>query len=98
MGGKYSVEETVAPDAARGVRLERRFLMPWLGIDPHSAHHSAVFMFEQMAVIHESAYYPGIAEVHLQFDGRVLSAVAVPVRNIDRIAQKGFVQWYAIPL
>src|SRR5271170_4368983 len=67
-------------------------------INSHGAHHPAVFVFQEMAVVDESAHDVGVAEVHLQLDGGVLRALSVPVRNVNRISQKRFIERNAIPL
>src|SRR5271169_6625063 len=61
------------------------------------AHHSSVFMLEQMAVINERADRVWIAEVHSQLHAWICSALAVPIGDIDRIAQERLIQWHAVP-
>ena len=61
------------------------------------AHHAAVFVFQQVAVVEKRAYDIGIAEIHAQLDARKLGTDAVPVGDVDGVAQEGLVDGNAVP-
>ena len=67
------------------------------GHDLNHAHHAAVFVFEKMAVVEKRADDLGIAKIHAELDAGKLRAGAVPVRDIDGVAQEGLVERDAVP-
>jgi hypothetical protein len=53
--------------------------------DFNRAHHSTVFMLQDVAMEKKCAHNFGRPEIHPQFDGRILRALPVPVRQIDGV-------------
>ena len=68
-----------------------------LGDHLNHSHHAAVFVFQQMAVVEERADDIGIAEVHAQLDAGKLGTGAVPVGDVDGVAEEGLVDGDAVP-
>src|SRR5215470_14553613 len=82
-----------------GVRIPARLVLPiWRGLcrlcwlDSNEAHHAAVFMLKQVAVVRKGAYDTGGAEIHAQLDARVFGGLAVPKGDVNGVAEKGFVR------
>ena len=68
------------------------------GQDANRAHHPAVLVLEQVAVIHECADRVGIAKIHAQPHARILERAAVEVRDVHGIAQERLVDRHARPV
>ncbi len=65
--------------------------------DLDSAHHAAVFVLEDVAVVEEGADDVGIAEIHPQPNAGVAQHPAVEVGHVHRVAQEGLVDRHAGP-
>src|SRR5271163_4444665 len=65
--------------ASDGFSRVRRF-------HPYRPHHPAVFMLQQMAVVHERPQGIRIAEIHAYLDAGILQGSAVVEWHVDRVA------------
>lgn len=66
-------------------------------VDSDDAHHAPVFVLQKVAVIHEGADDAGIAKVHAQFDAGILRRGAIPIGDVDGVAEIGFLNGDPIP-
>ncbi len=67
------------------------------GLDADQAHHSAVLVFEKMAVIDKCSHRVRIAKVHAEFDAGILRASSIPIGHVDCVAKKRLIDWHTVP-
>src|SRR5580704_14236119 len=85
-----------APGSGTGSSFSRSLrAVGW--VDADKAHHSAVFVFEKMAVIHKSSNGIWIAKIHAQAHAGILQVRGAVEGHVDGVAQERLVDGDSIP-
>ena len=85
-----------APGSGTGSTFSRSLrAVGW--VDADKAHHAAVFVFEKMAVIYESASGIWIAKIHAQAHAGILQVRRAVEGHVDGVAQEWLVDGDSIP-
>jgi hypothetical protein len=68
------------------------------GLDANKPHHSAIFVFQKVTMIHKGTDGIRASEIHAQPHTRIFQHPAVEERDVDGISQKGLIDRNAGPI